>query len=71
MTRAATENCVICFGPRECVGGHVHRGDEIIFASTCKEHWNDTVEGCKGCYGEWKPEMGYEANYFIVGVLNC
>ena len=77
MTKAATLNCVVCFGPRTHVGGHVHKGEEKVFASTCDEHWGninpkeqEDKGECKGCFGEWSPEMGYEAGWMQFGYID-
>lgn len=62
---SATKNCIICFQKATGAGGHVHKGDEQIIASFCKEHFRtkSTIEGCKGCYGEWKEEMGIDKSF--------
>lgn len=56
-----TLKCVICYGEPHYFGGHVHDGDKIIIAGTCKEHFkHQDVYGrvnCKGCYGEWTEQM--------------
>lgn len=61
-----TEKCVICFGKPKCFGGHVHKDGKSIIAGTCEEHCKQDCahNDCKGCYGEWKEEMGYkDSNY--------
>ncbi len=58
----STVNCVVCFEKATCFGGHVHAKKEIIIAGFCKAHFRTQhhKEGCKGCYGNWKEEMGVD-----------
>lgn len=70
-----TTNCVKCGtsqGPFR-IGGHVHKDKEDVIASVCqkcaKEEENTypsikSLNGCKGCYGQWIPAYGYEKNDF-------
>lgn len=67
MNSSKTTKCVICFTPHiHIVGGHVHKNGEVIIASLCKDHHRtNMIEGCKGCYGEWKEEMGLEEDFIM------
>ena len=73
MVSSATKTCVICYGERYKVSGHVHKGAEVILASVCKEHSGETLSlappkpgVCKGCYGEWTAPMGIEENFLPI-----
>jgi hypothetical protein len=65
-----TTNCVICFSKGSYLGGHVHRNNETICAMTCPEHMEhegvEEATKCKGCYGEWKEEMGLRDQNFDI-----
>lgn len=57
-----TAKCVICSEDAKTFGGHVHKGEDTVIAATCREHSeieHSGREGCKGCYGEWNENMGY------------
>jgi len=76
---ASTINCIVCFEKATCFGGHVHRAywrtsthhvDEHIIAGFCKQHFKTplkhtcpNVDGCKGCWGKWKEEMGHDKSF--------
>jgi hypothetical protein len=64
---AATKNCIICFEKATGFGGHVHFEKEKIIAGFCNAHVNsiktNPIETCKGCYGEWKEEMGKDESF--------
>lgn len=62
---ASTVNCVLCFEKATCFGGHVHIEKETIIAGFCKTHFKTqpTIDGCKGCYGEWKEQMGTDKSF--------
>lgn len=62
---SSTTKCVVCLKEGKLnFGGHVHKGDEIVIAAVCNEHLRTTLNnGCKGCYGEWKEEMGYDESF--------
>lgn len=63
-----TTNCVKCGSPNaSIVGGHVHKDQEIVIATVCRdcdEHKHQIMNDCKGCYGQWIPAYGYEKNDF-------
>lgn len=65
---ASTINCIVCFEKATCFGGHVHKeGEEHLIAGFCKKHFTPRpipyIDGCKGCHGEWKEQMGND-KYF-------
>lgn len=65
---ASTLNCIVCLEKAVGFGGHVHSGNEIITAGFCKTHFDthiktNPIESCKGCYGEWKEEMGKDESF--------
>ena len=61
----STANCVLCFEKAICFGGHVHTENETIIAGLCKSHSKTppTLEGCEGCYGIWKEQMGKDKSF--------
>ena len=72
MTKGKTINCVLCFAPNPSfMGGHVHKRTKKIFATVCKDCKSQVkvVDSCKGCYGEWTDEMGYEPYQISVGCI--
>ena len=76
MTKNATVNCVVCgTADVKVMGGHVHKGDETVFAHTCHEHEDDSEgmggrKDCKGCFGEWTEEMGVQDSGFKMGFID-
>ncbi len=64
----STKNCVLCYKNAVGWGGHVHKSkSEKIIAGFCEMHFEITksisiIKGCKGCYGEWKEEMGIKGS---------
>lgn len=65
---SSTINCITCFQKATCWSGHVHNGSDYITAGFCKTHFKKTerpafLEGCKGCYGTWKEEMGEDKSF--------
>lgn len=69
---AATIFCVVCGNEtsKGYIGGHVHKIDEFgknenVFAATCSDKCSKSrrISECKGCYGEWKPEHGYNPSF--------
>lgn len=72
---SATLNCVICHVPASGHSGHVHKNGEYVVAGLCKAHFKDRktlqVQADHiGCYGEWKPEMGYDPTWMQVGYID-
>lgn len=69
---ASTINCVVCFEKADCFGGHVHDGEGKIIAGFCREHFRKQpqIDGCKGCYGNWKPEMGTDGSFGQLGFID-
>ncbi len=62
---ASTTKCIICGANATHYGGHLHHGYQKIIAGFCEQHFSTkpTIDSCKGCYGEWKEEMGVDANF--------
>jgi len=63
---SSTIKCVVCGSKATCFGGHVHNGDDKVIAGFCKEHFRNTAKennDCKGCYGEYKEEMGVDITF--------
>jgi hypothetical protein len=75
---ASTVNCVLCFEKATGFGGHVHTEKETIIAGFCKTHFKlrqafqrsglrpqspQSKPICKGCYGEWKQQMGVDKSF--------
>lgn len=65
---ASTLNCIICFEKATGFGGHVHVEKETIIAGFCNTHFDSAIKtnpipDCKGCYGEWKEEMGKDDSF--------
>lgn len=61
----STTKCVICLSNDINIAGHVHKGNEIVLAGLCNVHLHHVCidNGCKGCYGEWKEDMGYDSSF--------
>lgn len=62
-----TAGCVVC-GIWQIVSvcGHVHKDGKYLLASKCKKHRGKMApyeHSCMGCYGDWKPFMGYAEDY--------
>ena len=73
---ASTKNCVICFKEKpRSFGGHVHKGDRKIIAAFCMEHDHEPMDpamaGHKGCFGEYKEEMGIDETFGQVGYIEA
>lgn len=77
----ATKNCVVCFNPANSWGGHVHKNGDLIIAGTCADHYVklgskegtlsiNAVKNCKGCYGDWKEEMGFDPSFGQFGYID-
>jgi hypothetical protein len=62
---ASTKKCVLCFEKATCFGGHVHKEKETIIAGFCKTHFKTlpTIDGCNGCYGQWKEQMEVDKSF--------
>jgi hypothetical protein len=62
---SSTVNCVLCFEKATCFGGHVHSGNEKIVSGLCETHFKTqpAIDGCKGCYGQWKAQMGMDKSF--------
>jgi len=72
MIEYRTKNCVICYSPDTVlIGGHVHDGDETIFAHFCEEHMDiESKLECTGCYGYYVREMGKEDSGINFGYID-
>jgi hypothetical protein len=63
---ASVENCIVCLKKATSFTGHVHKEDgEAVIAGFCQLHNNKKqINGkCKGCYGYWENDMGYDKNF--------
>ncbi len=62
---SSTVNCIECFKEAKNWGGHVHKENEMIIAGFCNDHFNNTkgYKDCKGCFGIWSSEMGYDKSF--------
>lgn len=63
---SSTLNCIVCFKEATCFGGHVHKDGETLIATFCSDHFDKhipVIDGCKGCYGQWKEEMGEDTTF--------
>ena len=70
---SAVKKCIVC-GSEEIslIGGHVHKEEEKVIAYFCNNHKDNKPlnNNCRGCYGDWKEEMGYDKSFGEVAFLH-